>query len=105
MIKAYHERGSDKTVLVVNEIRNEDNNIQDDVEFKKTAYDLRLYNSESLANLDTKLSHLLSDRRQEISGDICIIKAYFMMYPDKRPPPIMMLMSMAHHLLNSMHVG
>ena len=77
MIKAYHERGSNKTILVVKEIRNEDNNVQDDIELKKTVYDVRLCNSDILANLDAKLSHLLSDRRQELSGNILDHRSIF----------------------------
>ena len=77
MIKAYHERGSNKTFLVVKEIRNEDDNVKDNVELKKTVYDVRLCNSEILANLDAKLSHLLSDRKQELSDNILDHRSIF----------------------------
>ena len=70
MTKSYQEIVSDKKVLVVKEIVNEDNNVRDDIELKKNVYDVRLGNSEIWANLDAKLSHLLSDRGQKLTDNI-----------------------------------
>ena len=78
MLKPYYERKSDVQIVNVKEVEN-DNNVEDTLELLYLPDSTKLYNSDVLADMDTKLLHLSESQRTDIK---VLVQEYNCLFPD-----------------------